>query len=315
MKIVEVAYFTSKEYDVWLGRRGDGSLVMEGFAKDGDELKYLVYTPKDASIGTALESLKRYGRRVQRPYLLGGSCDGSITTPVLALYLDFCQQHKLDASSLYAKVYPGEGGLEEEAITTFADWQGVRIPYRWTAACFEGLLESLTKINYHTLRSILKGAAKGVTFSTGALERGGYVAFRGNTRTYSPTARFTWGHVVTPTGEHYWRYDPWPSKNGFVPKHYWLSFIAVAASQDGNLELERRVIEEALRVARSPANRAHYAWWLGLWASRQLENLCKNLIRRSHAQIQSRRYPDRHRRNRSPGSCRERRAQKRGSPP
>ncbi len=263
MKTVEVAYFTNKEHNVWLGRRGDGTLVMEGFVKDGDELKYLVYTPEDASLGTALKALKCYGRKVQRPYLLGDGCDGSITTPVLALYLDFCQRHKLDAATLYAEAYPGEKGLEEEAITTFADWQEVRIPHKWTAACFEGLLKSLTAINYHMLRSIVEGAAKDVTFPIGVLERGGYVAFRGNTRTYGPEARFTWGYVVTPTGEHYWRYDPWQSTNGVVPKHYWLSFIAVAAGQDGNLELKRQVLEEALSLARSPANKGHYAWWLG----------------------------------------------------
>ncbi len=263
MKTAEVAYFRSEEHDVWLGRRGDGTLVMEGFVKDGDDLKYLVDTPEDASLGTALESLKHYGRKVQRPYLLGDGCDGSITTPVLALYLDFCKRHELDAATLYAEAYPGDKGLNEEAVTTFAEWQGVRIPHQWTAACFEGLLKSLTAVNCHMLRGVVEGAAIGITFPTGVLERGGCVAFRGNTRTYGPEARYTWGHVVTPTGEHYWKYDPWQSKNGVVPKHYWLSFIAVAAGQNGNLELKRNVLEEALRLARSPANKGHYAWWLG----------------------------------------------------
>ena len=94
------------------------------------------------------------------------------------------------------------------------------------------------------------------------MERDGYVAFRGTTRYYGPEARFTWGHVVTPTGEHVWQYDPWQSKNGVVPGHYWCSFIAIATFRDKNACLERRVIGEAERNSRSPANKHFYQHWL-----------------------------------------------------
>lgn len=258
----EVAHYKSETYDLWLGRRRDGSLVLEGFLKVGNTLKHLVCTPEDATRRGALNLLTRYGREAERPYLLGGPCDGSIGAPVLALYLDFCARHGLDARTLYAEAYPDEVWLEEDDITAPAHWQGVHIPHTWTAACFSGLLESLTAINYHTLRSVLEEAALEVAFPTGVMERDGYVCFRGDTRCYGPRARFTWGYVVTPTGKQVWEYDPWQSTNGVVPNHYWLSIIAAAASRDGNTLLERRLIEEALRLARSGANKRHYQGWL-----------------------------------------------------
>ena len=200
--------------------------------------------------------MRRYGNFIERPYLLGQPCDGSIVAPVTALYLDFCARHGLNAQALRDEAYPEGEVLEPEAVAAFAHWQGVRIPHTWTAACYAGLLKSLTEVNQSTLRNTLEEAAEDISFPGGVLEREEYVAFRGNTRCYSPSARFTWGHVVTPTGEQVWRYDPWQSTNGTVPAHYWLSFIAVAARHDGNLELARQVITEAERSARSPAEQS-----------------------------------------------------------
>ncbi len=262
MKIREVAHYQGKTYDIWLGRRGDASLVMEGFLKTDGAIKHLVSSVKSEWVSEALNLLSQHGRPITRPYLLGQGCDGSITTPVLALYLNFCARHTLDALALYREAYPDEGELEIKAIKPFAEWQGVELPYVWTAACFANLLESLSAINYHMLRSVVGEYATGLVYPGGVLERGGYVAFGGNTRTYGPSARFTWGHVVTPTGEKVWQYDPWQSKNGVVPNHYWLSLIAIAAGQDGNTQLKRQVIEEALRVSRSESNKTHYRWWL-----------------------------------------------------
>lgn len=262
MRFTEVAHYKSDEHDLWVGRRPDGSLLLEGFLDDGETLKHLVFTVDDTKLATAVDLTRRYGRVISRPYLLGGACDGSISAPVFALYLDFCARHGLDAQALYAEAYPEDGALEPESNTTFAHWQGVRIPHIWTAACYKGLLKSLTEVNNHMLRSVLAEAAEHTSFPGGVMERGGYVAFRGTTRYYSPTARFTWGHVVTPTGEQVWQYDPWQSVSGVVPGHYWLSFIAVAARHDGNLALAREVVTEAERSSRSSANKAHYQNWL-----------------------------------------------------
>ena len=239
-----------------------GRLVLEGFVKPGETLKHLVHGVDDTDFPTLFDLTFRYGRAVERPYLLGQRCDGSIGGPVMALYLDFCSRHNLDAQALYKRAYPGERKLEPEATIAFAKWQGVQIPYTWTAACFQGLLESLTQINASTLRSVLADAAQDISFPGGVLERDGYVVFRGTTRCYGPDARFTWGYVVTPTGERVWQYDPWQSKNGVVPGHYWLSFIAVAAFRDKNTCLERRVIGEAEGNSRCPSNKQFYRNWL-----------------------------------------------------
>ncbi len=258
---IEGIQYQNENWDIWIGP-GYGNLVMESFVKTGDAFKYLVWQVDDRDLTNAISLTLRYGRVVRRPYVLGQACDGSISAPVMALYLDFCTRHDLDAQVLYAAAYPEAELLEEDAIDTFAKWQGVTLPHTWTAACFSGLLESLTEINAHTLRSILNDAATSVSFPAGVLERDGYTCFRGNTRCYGPTARFTWGHVVTPTGEQVWQYDPWQSTNGVVPAHYWLSFLAVAARRDGNTPLALRLIEEAGWSARSPANKQAYRCWL-----------------------------------------------------
>lgn len=257
----EATHYQSENWDIWIGR-SYGNLVMEGFVKVGDALKHIACQVDDMSLTNAVSLTMQHGRDVRRPYVLGQACDGSISAPVMALYLDFCARHALDAQALYAEAYPEAELLEQDAITAFAHWQGVTIPHTWTGACFSGLLESLTEINCSTLRGVLDDAAAGVSFPAGVLEREGYTCFRGNTRYYGPKARFTWGHVITPTGEQVWQYDPWQSTNGAVPTHYWLSFLAVAAGRDGNTSLARRLVEEAERSARSPANKRHYQGWL-----------------------------------------------------
>lgn len=260
MSNTEVAHHRNGQHDIWIGENG-GRLVLEGFVKTGDAPKHLVWEVEDSRLDAAVDLVLRCGRVVQRPYRLGGACDGSISAPVMALFLDFCARHGLDAAQLCKGAYPDDVPLEGDAVTDFAHWQGVHIPHTWTAACIAALLRSLTEINCHMLRSVLDEAGEGVSFPSGVLERTGYVAFRGTTRCYGPSARFTWGYVVTPTGEQVWQYDPWSSKNGEVPDHYWLSFIAVAARRDGNLDLARRVIAEAERSARLPANKRHYRNW------------------------------------------------------
>lgn len=262
MPTTQIAHHRGDDYDLWLGQFDDGELLLDGYVKVPGGLKHFVGRPPDTRLTTALHLTLTHGFFSNRPYRLAGRCDGSINAPVLALYLDLCTRHELDAQALYAEAYPGERALEGEAITSFALWQGVLIPHTWTAACFRGLLESLTQINHLTLVGVLDEAAEGISFPSGVLEREGYTCFRGSTRCYGPTARFTWGHVITPIGEQVWQYDPWQSTNGVVPEHYWLSFIAVAASRDSNTPLARRLIEAAECSARSPANKRYYRGWL-----------------------------------------------------
>ena len=261
METSAAAHYQDENWDLHIGQ-AYGNLVLDGFVKDGEVLKHLVWQVESTDPQAALDLTMKYGRVISRPYLLGQRCDGSIDAPVMALYLDFCSRHNLNAQALYERAYPGERALESGDTLAFAKWQGVQLPHTWTAACFEGLLTSLTQINTHMLQSVLAEAASKVAFPKGVVERGGYVAFRSTTRCYGPDARFTWGHVVTPTGENVWQYDPWQSKNGVVPGHYWLSFIAIAACRDKNACLERRVIGEAERHSRSPANKQFYQNWL-----------------------------------------------------
>lgn len=261
MSVFEVAHYRSDRHDVWIGET-HGHLILEGFVKTGGTLKHLVLGVEDSRLDAAVDLVLRYGKRVKRPYRLGGACDGSIDAPVMALFLDFCTRHGLDADVLHALAYPDDPPPEQGAITDFARWQGVFVPHTWTAACFSGLLASLTEINCHTLRGVLDEAAKGVTFPSGVQRRSGYVAFRGSTRCYGPSARFTWGYVVTPTGEQVGQYDPWQSTNGRVPNHYWLSLLAVAARRDGDLPLALNLLGEAERTARSATNKRHYRNWL-----------------------------------------------------
>lgn len=112
MTFVKVAHYKSEVYDLWLGRRPDGSLVREGFLKTGGQLKHLICTPPDATLRTATRLVRDYGRAVRRPYLLAQACDGSIAAPVFALFLDFCARHALDAQAIYDAAYPGEMVLE-----------------------------------------------------------------------------------------------------------------------------------------------------------------------------------------------------------
>ncbi len=197
MPLTEIAHYQSDLYDLWLGRFDDGELLLDGYVKVATGLKHLVWRVQNSKLTTALDLVLQHGRVVDRPYVLGQPCDGSIDAPVIALYLDFCTRHALGAQALYAEAYPGEKPLEENVTTTFALWQGVAIPHTWTAACFSGLLESLAAINNHSLRGVLEEAAEAVSFLTGVMEREGYTCFRGDTRCYSSKARFTWGHVIT----------------------------------------------------------------------------------------------------------------------
>lgn len=155
MRFTEVVCYRSDEYDIWLGRHPKGSLLLEGFLKVGSNLKHLVEQVEDTRLSTAVKLVRRYGNFIERPYLLGQPCDGSIVAPVTALYLDFCSRHGLDAQVLHNEAYPGEGTLEPGAINTFAHWQGVRILHTWTAACYAGLLKLLTEVNQSTLRNTL----------------------------------------------------------------------------------------------------------------------------------------------------------------
>jgi len=97
-----------------------------------------------------------------RPYRLGQSCDGTIGSPVLHAFKVACDALGLDADALHRKAYPEEHDdlPDWSDCRRHAEWQGgVVWPERWDASAVAGLAESLTEINYHSLRGEFEEAA------------------------------------------------------------------------------------------------------------------------------------------------------------
>jgi len=89
-----------------------------------------------------------------RPYVLGQACDGTIDSPVFALFYSFCKAKGLNPNELYKKAY-GEEQIDWSRIIKEAKIQGVKYPKRWSKKEYEGLSKSLTEINNHLLVNIL----------------------------------------------------------------------------------------------------------------------------------------------------------------
>ena len=97
-----------------------------------------------------------------RPYKLGQACDGTIGSPVLHAYKVACEALGLDADRIYKAAYPDrdDNPPEWNECRRHAEWQGgVDWPGRWDATAVERLADSLTEINYHSLRSAFTEAA------------------------------------------------------------------------------------------------------------------------------------------------------------
>jgi hypothetical protein len=100
----------------------------------------------------------RYGRPSPRPYKLAQPCDGSITTCVVALFLDFCKARQVDPVTLLKQAYPDDAPYTKRGITSIrrqADWERTAYPARWNKRAVEGLLESLHEVNYEELIHVI----------------------------------------------------------------------------------------------------------------------------------------------------------------
>jgi len=98
-----------------------------------------------------------------RPYRLGQACDGTITSSVLAAFKVACDALGFDADTLYKKAYPEPDDPPPvwADCRQDADWQGgVVWPGQWDATAINGLVESLTEINYHSLVTVFSEAIK-----------------------------------------------------------------------------------------------------------------------------------------------------------
>jgi hypothetical protein len=93
----------------------------------------------------------------KRPYTLGQACDGTIDICVHALFISYCRAKGYDPETLFTTAYENETYSPDLALSTLkeAEKEGVKYPKEWGPKEFDGLLESLTQINNHSLVSVL----------------------------------------------------------------------------------------------------------------------------------------------------------------
>ncbi len=156
----EVLARRTERFDIWIGKQNhaDPPFVAEVFIKIERGVKHLVHRYDSADVKRAMTDARRHGHTSRRPYALAQACDGSIASPVMALFAHLCEARGLDPVALYALAYPDEPAPVFEEVTALAVWQGVAYPRTWDEGAIDGLLVSLTAINTHSLVSALKEA-------------------------------------------------------------------------------------------------------------------------------------------------------------
>lgn len=105
-----------------------------------------------------IESTKTSPIKSKRPYRAGQVCDGSVYAPVMHLYYQLCTHYHIDPIALYHEAYNDHPLTlsELQDACAFALWQGVEIITKWNYKTIERILESLTAINFHSLRSVVE---------------------------------------------------------------------------------------------------------------------------------------------------------------
>ena len=143
------------KFSLWIGYKeekdGDYKYLAIAKKKVKGGIKHLVYWYKALDIKKIKADIGKYGNFSERPYRLAQACDGSIDEPVFALYLDFCRAKRIDAKKLYKKAYPESKQQDYGETLKHAKWEGVEYPEKWDKTAYEGLIESLTEINNHSL--------------------------------------------------------------------------------------------------------------------------------------------------------------------
>jgi hypothetical protein len=99
----------------------------------------------------------------ERPYRLGQPSDGTIDECVHALFILWCRAAGRDPQTLYHKAYGAKATTtpetynpdEQEEKLRHAKDEGIEEPLAWGPKEFQGLLDSLTEINLHSLVSVL----------------------------------------------------------------------------------------------------------------------------------------------------------------
>jgi hypothetical protein len=150
----------TKEYSVYCEERICGKeFIAEAFVKGAGHVRHMVnlyfHVPTVTEI---LFDATKFSVHSPRPYKAGQSCDGSITSPVLHLYFQCCSAFNLNPIECYRQAYNDISLTRKDiqSIIAFATWQGVEIITDWNTDNIERVLDSLTKINNHSLRSVLE---------------------------------------------------------------------------------------------------------------------------------------------------------------
>ncbi len=150
------------EFNIQVGFNDDSHfknepVLLDGYKKVRGGIQYFVQRYQQFDLNVCYQDIAKHGYFSKRPYQLAQPCDASIDSCVLALYYKFCQAKRLSPYKLLSLAYPDEN-VEDYNFATIkkmADWQGVAYPVRWSKKAFEGLLESLTEINYHSLVNVM----------------------------------------------------------------------------------------------------------------------------------------------------------------
>jgi len=163
LELVSIWDSLERQHRVYISRDcRNGDYLVEAEVKVHGGIKGAVYrVPEPPTLAEVLALVQACDRPVSpRPYRLSQPCDGTIGSPVLALYARFCNSRGLDPVAIMVEAYPDEVGdwIAEDFLksTEEADWQGVEYPAFWDSAAFTGLVESLHEVNYHQLAGLIE---------------------------------------------------------------------------------------------------------------------------------------------------------------
>lgn len=144
-------------FDLWVGYDDKLSeYLVEACAKVPGGIRHLVNRYGQLDVERYMNDVLEYGHFSVRPYKPGQSCDGSITQCALALFVSWCKGVGLNPEELHRRAYPDEEPPDFAEVSATANWEGVDYPVKWTAKSKSAMLDSLTEINYHSLRSVVE---------------------------------------------------------------------------------------------------------------------------------------------------------------
>lgn len=129
---------------------------------DGVQMKVNVHKTDQGVVNTMYDNGQQVWQvESKRPYTLGQPCDGTIDVCVHALFIHYCRAKGLDPHQLYHTAYPETekdyyNPQTQKRILCRAEKEGVEIPEEWGGQEIDGLIDSLTEINNHSLAALIE---------------------------------------------------------------------------------------------------------------------------------------------------------------